>query len=204
MSGFGGRYSVRRSSRGGQSNRWCATVSSGHGQRGHLESVTTPILLRCELRGTCCDLNRKMVTCSSLLRVLMWSFGFGVAICINMDRPVSFSAHSFLQSSFLFCLMICFAVFMDAVLFCCGHLAPCFASLSACSFPGMFVWPGIHCRVISMVWAVMTLLIFLDSFLIVMSLRSSFPRASRTDLASEKMTMLFLGFTFSVKIFDMW
>jgi len=83
VSGFGGRNSAQRSSRGGQSNRW-------HGQRGHLESVTTPILLRCELRGTCCDLNRKMVTYSSL-RVLMWSFEFRVVICIKMDRPVSFS-----------------------------------------------------------------------------------------------------------------
>ena len=48
--GIGGRNSFRRAFRVGQSKRKCATVSSGHGQRGHLESVTTPILLRCELR----------------------------------------------------------------------------------------------------------------------------------------------------------
>ena len=131
-----------------------------------------------------------MVTCSSLSKSAMWYFVFAVAICINMYRPVSFFAHSFLPTSF-FCLIVCFAVFMDAVLFCCGHLVPCFASLSACLFPGMFEGPGIHCRVISMLWEVMPLLIFLNDFLIVRSLKSSFLSASKTDLASEKMTMLF-------------
>jgi len=49
---FGGRNSFRRAFKVGQSKR-CVTVSSGHGQRGHLESVITPILLRFELRGMC-------------------------------------------------------------------------------------------------------------------------------------------------------
>ena len=161
MSGFVGKNSIRRSSKVGHSKRWCATVSSGHGHRGHLESVTTPILLRCEFRGACCDLRRNMVTCSSLLREFMLSFGFGIVIWSKIDLPLTLLAHSFLQSSFLFCLIICFAVFSDAVLFCCGHLAPCFASLSACSFPGMFVCPGIHCKVMSTVWAAMKSLMFL-------------------------------------------
>ena len=78
--GIGGRNSFRRAFRVGQSKRKCATVSSGHGQRGHLESVTTPILLRCELRGACWDLSRKMNTCSFLFSEFMWSFGFGVVM----------------------------------------------------------------------------------------------------------------------------
>ena len=77
---IGGRNYFRRVFTVGQSKRKCATVLSGHGQRGHLESVTTSILLRCELRGEFWDLSRKMVTCSSLFSECMGSFGFGVVM----------------------------------------------------------------------------------------------------------------------------
>ena len=75
--GIGGRNSFRRAFEVGQSKRKCATVSCGHGQRGHIESVITPIFLRCELRGACWDLSRKMVTCFLLFSEFMGSFGLG-------------------------------------------------------------------------------------------------------------------------------
>ena len=100
--------------------------SSRHGQRGQPESVIAPILFRCAFRGTCWHLRRKMVTCSSLLRRLILSLGLGVVICVNMDLPVALFAHSFLQSSVLYCLIVCLAVFIVAVLFNRGHLASCF------------------------------------------------------------------------------
>ena len=78
VSGFGGIYSVRRSPREGQSNRWCATVSSGHGQRGHLEPVTTPILFKCELRGT---RTTEISWCSHLLSVLR---SFIIYLCVHI------------------------------------------------------------------------------------------------------------------------
>ena len=145
MSRFCGWYSVHRSSTCGHTNRWCATVSSGHGLRGHPESAIAPILFRCAFRGTCPHLSLKMVTCSSLLRRCILSLGFGVVMWINrsMDLPVVLFAHSFLQFSVLYCL-ICLAVVMEAVLFCCVHLVPCLARVSALSFPCMFVCPGIH------------------------------------------------------------
>ena len=92
MSGFVGKNSIRRSSKMGHSKRWCATISSWHGHRGHLESFYDA-----SLQGhVVISINQKMNICSSRLRVLMWSFGFGVAICINMDHPVYFCAHSFI------------------------------------------------------------------------------------------------------------
>ena len=116
MSGFRGRNSARRSASCGHTKRWCATVSSRHGQRGQPESAIAPILFRCAFRGTCWHLRRKMVTCSSLLRRLILSLGLGVVICVNMDLPVPLFAHSFLQSSVLYCLIVCLAVFIVAVL----------------------------------------------------------------------------------------
>ena len=100
MSGFVGKNSIRRSSKVGHSKRWCATVSSGHGHRGHLESVTTPILLRCEFRGACCDLRRNMVTCSSLLREFMLCFGFGVVIWLKYGLKMGRNV----LPTFTFCL----------------------------------------------------------------------------------------------------
>ena len=170
MSGFRGRNSARRSFSCGHSNRWCATVSSRHGQRGQPESVIAPILFRCAFRGTCWHLRRKMVTCSSLFKRFKLSFGLGVVICSNMDLPVILFAHSFLQSSVLYCLIVCLAVFIVAVLFNWGHLAPCFASVSALSFPWMFVCPGIHCSVMLMLWSAITFPIVQESFLIDWSL----------------------------------
>ena len=95
-----------------------------------------------------------------------------------------------------------FAVLMDAVVFFyCSHLAPCFASLSAYLFPGMFVLPGIHCKVMLMVWAIMTLLIFQFSDCHVLDVLNS--SASRPDLVTRKMTILLHCFTFCVNVFDM-
>ena len=110
---------------------------------------------------------------------------FEIVIWVSMVHPVSFFflfAHSFLQSSFLFSLIICFTVFMDAVLLWVHSF------LFVCLF---ISWNVYLCGpksivVMSMVSAVMTLLILLDSFLIAISLRSSFPSASRTYLASQK------------------
>ena len=167
MSGFCGRNLARRSSSCGHTNKWCATVSSRHGQRGQPESAIAPILFRCAFRGTCWHLRRKMVTCSSLLRRFILSLGLGVVICAKKDLPVVLFAHSFLQSSDLYCLIVCLAVFMVAVLFNWGHLAPCLASLSALSFPWMFVCPGIHWSVTLMLWSVRAFPIVCESFRIV-------------------------------------
>ena len=38
---------MRRSSKAGHTYRWCMTVSSGQGQRGHPASVFAPILVKC-------------------------------------------------------------------------------------------------------------------------------------------------------------
>ena len=45
------------------------------------------------------------------------SFNAGVVICVNMDLPVALFAHSFFQSSVLYCLIVRLAVFIVAVLF---------------------------------------------------------------------------------------
>ena len=90
------------------------------------------------------DLRRDIVVCSHLFNELMLSFGVGVVIWVNMALPVVDSAHSFIQSSFLLHLMICFAVSSDVGTSVCGHDAPFFANLSTRSLPGMFACPGIH------------------------------------------------------------
>ena len=68
--GFVGRYSDRRSFRAGHCKRWWPTVSSGQGQSGQELFAMTPILLRWEFSGTCCDLRRKIVVCSDLFNEL--------------------------------------------------------------------------------------------------------------------------------------
>ena len=186
MSGFCGRYSVRRSFKAGHTNRWCVTVSSGLRQRGHPASVLAPILVRCWLRGMCWDLSRKMVTCSFLLRRLMLSFLFGVFMCSKMDLPLSLVSHSFIQIADFFCLMVCLAVFMDALVMRWVHLAPNLASLSARSLPGMLVCPGIHCRVMSMSWVLIKSLRVQDRFLMTGSLESSFSKAKVPTLHPKR------------------
>ena len=86
VSGFGGRYSVRK---GGYKKRWWATVSSSMDRGCTLWLLLC--LLRCDLRGTCWDLCRKMDTWCSLLRVLMFVFRVPAVICVNFLPIHSFN-----------------------------------------------------------------------------------------------------------------
>ena len=152
----------------------------------------------------CLDLRRKMVTCSRLLRWLTLSFREGVVMCWNMVRPVVPVAHRFIQSSFMFCLMICLVVLYDTGWVCCWYVAPCFANLSALSFPVMLACPGIHCKRSLTLWAVRNSWMVSDKLSVEELSSFSFLRASRTDLESVKMTMFWLLVGQTSKMFEMW
>ena len=132
----------------GQSKRRCCTVSYGWGQSVQCGSFWGCILFRWKLRGMCCVRRRKRVTCFFLSRRLRLSFGFGVVMCWKTFLPVFPRAHSFSHSSFLMLFIICLALVMEVGRFFCSHRDPCLASVSAFSFPGMLVCPGIHWSVI--------------------------------------------------------
>ena len=106
VSGFGGKYSLRRSSRAEHSKRWCLTVSSKQPQRGHSGLVLTPILFKWLFSWMCSDLSLKIVVCSCLLSLLISSLGFGEGICWNIGLPLVVFAHWSNQIFFL-CCVIC-------------------------------------------------------------------------------------------------
>ena len=97
------------------------------------------VLFRCAFKGTCPHLCLKIVTCVVSVLSSKESLRWVIVTCVNMALPVVLFGHSFPQSSILYCLIVCLAVVMRA-LFCCVHLSPFFARVSALFiFPWMFI-----------------------------------------------------------------
>ena len=131
---------------------------------------------------------------------LLWSWKLVQVICFFWSRHESINTSAFRRflpilhpKLSFFCLMICLAVSMEADIFSWSHWAPCLANISAFSFPGILLWPGIHWSVTLTLWAVMMLLMSCDRFLITKSFSLALSIAWSTDFASEKITRSVLG-----------
>ena len=79
---------------------------------------------------------------------------------------------------------------------CCGSWLPSFASLSACSFPGIPTWAGIHWRVIGTILESEER----ESFkVLIRGLGSEESRAWSVDIESVKMDTFPRGFSLDVR-----